>query len=291
MPEGPEIRRMVDDIGKAIVGRTARQVFFAFDHLKPFEAELAGRQVTCVEARGKAVLVHFEATAEDGPWCVYSHNQLYGKWRTGAADREPSTNRQLRFAVFALRKAARLFSASDIFVVRPDALDQVGYLSRLGPDPLNQAVDIGDLMAIFDDKRFAGRALGGLLLDQGFMAGIGNYLRSEILFEARIAPSTRPGDLAPADRERLAQAILEMLSRAYRLKGVTNDPERAERLKQAGWTFGQRRHMVFDRDGQACHDCDTPISKVQIASRRLYFCPMCQGVRARSSDGPAPDLR
>jgi endonuclease-8 len=163
-------------------------------------------------------------------------------------------------------------------VVRPEALDQVGYLTRLGPDPLNQAVSIGDLMAIFADRRFAGRALGGLLLDQGFVAGVGNYLRSEILYEARLAPSVRPKDLDSVDRDRLAQAILEMLERAYRLKGITNDPDQAERLKQAGWTFGQRRHWVFNRDGQACHECDTPISKVRVASRRLYYCGVCQKV-------------
>lgn len=279
MPEGPEIRRMVDDIGKAVGGRTAEQVFFAFDRFKDFESRLAGRRVSAVEARGKAVLVFFAATDSDGPWCVYSHNQLYGKWRMGSPEREPSTNRQLRFAVFGPKKAARLYSASDIQLVRPEDLDQVEYLSRLGPDPLNQSVGVEDLMAVFADKRFAGRALGGLLLDQGFVAGIGNYLRSEILFEARLAPSVRPSDLHRVDQERLAQAILEMLGRGYRFKGVTNDPERAERLKQAGWTFGQRRHMVFNRDGQACHECDTPISKVRVASRRLYFCGACQAVR------------
>ncbi|WP_150912135.1 endonuclease VIII [Marinobacter halotolerans] len=279
MPEGPEIRRMVDDIEAAIGDKSAEQVFFAFDHYKSFESALAGRRVSSVEARGKAVLVFFEATVTDGSWCVYSHNQLYGKWRMGSPNREPATNRQLRFAIFSGKKAARLYSASDIQLVRPDALDQVGYLSRLGPDPLNQSVGINDLMAVFDDKRFAGRALGGLLLDQGFVAGIGNYLRSEILFEARLAPATRPKDLDGTDRERLAQAILEMLSRAYRLKGITNDPDRAERLKQAGWSFGQRRHMVFNRDGQACHECDSPITRIQQASRRLYLCETCQNTR------------
>ncbi|TGN39189.1 endonuclease VIII [Marinobacter confluentis] len=280
MPEGPEIRRMVDDIDKAVGGRTAEQVFFAFERFKEFEQLLAGRTVTSVEARGKAVLVFFSATDTDGPWCVYSHNQLYGKWRMGSADREPSTNRQLRFAVFGGKKAARLYSASDIQLVRPENLGQVEYLGRLGPDPLNQPVGVQDVLAVFNDKRFAGRALGGLLLDQGFVAGIGNYLRSEILFETRLAPSTRPKDLSAIDQERLAEAILEMLQRGYRLKGVTNDPERAERLKQAGWTFGQRRHMVFNRDGQACHECDGPIEKVRVASRRLYFCRLCQASRA-----------
>lgn len=278
MPEGPEIRRMVDDISKAVGGKTATQVMFAFERFKAFEQSLAGRTVTAVEARGKAVLVFFSATASDGPWCVYSHNQLYGKWRMGASAREPSTNRQLRFAVFAGKKAARLYSASDIQLVRPDALDRVDYLSRLGPDPLNQSVGVPELMAVFADKRFAGRALGGLLLDQGFVAGIGNYLRSEILFEARLAPATRPRDLDRLDAERLAQAILEMLDRGYRLKGVTNEPERAERLKQAGWSFGQRRHLVFNRDGQACHECDGAITRMMVASRRLYVCDGCQAV-------------
>ena len=62
MPEGPEIRRMVDDIHKAIGGKTAQSVFFAFEHLKPFESALRGRRVERVEARSKAVLVFFEAT-------------------------------------------------------------------------------------------------------------------------------------------------------------------------------------------------------------------------------------
>ncbi|MDX1561074.1 MAG: DNA-formamidopyrimidine glycosylase family protein, partial [Marinobacter sp.] len=195
MPEGPEIRRMVDDIHKAVGGETAQSVFFAFEHLKTFENVLRGRKVERVEPRSKAVLVYFEATDEDGPWCVYSHNQLYGKWRIGKPNREPRTNRQLRFAIIGSKKAARLYSASDIQLVRPHELAEVPYLARLGPDPLNQDVSVDQLLGAFDDKRFRGRNLGSLLLDQAFVAGIGNYLRSEILFEARISPRARPRDL------------------------------------------------------------------------------------------------
>lgn len=278
MPEGPEIRRMVDDIERAVGGEPAREVFFAFDHLKPFEKLLAGRRVTSVEARSKAVLVFFEGDDTDGPWCVYSHNQLYGKWRMGNADREPSTNRQLRFAVYGSKKAARLYSASDIQLIRPDQLQEVPYLSRLGPDPLNESVNAKALIRVFNDRRFSGRKLGGLLLDQHFIAGIGNYLRSEILHEAGLGPDLKPRDLTEKQRRRLAESTLLMLERAYRLKGVTNDPERAERLKQNGWTFGQRRHMVFNREGQACHSCNAAVIKTRIASRRLYYCPVCQEV-------------
>lgn len=276
MPEGPEIRRMVDDIAAAVGGQAAQQVFFAFDRFKNFEQALAGREVTEVSARGKAVLVFFAGRGDDGPWCVYSHNQLYGQWRIGAADRLPSTRRQLRFAIIGPHRAARLYSASDIRLVRPDALDSVDYLARLGPDPLNQSVSTADLLTRFADSRFRNRGLGGLLLDQGFVAGIGNYLRSEILFEAGIAPKTRPRALTAEAQQRLAEAILCLIDRAYQLKGITNDPDRANRLKQAGVSFGQRRHMVFNRASQPCHECHTAIIKTTIASRRLYYCPTCQ---------------
>lgn len=281
MPEGPEIRRMVDDINAAVGNHKAHKVFFAFERFKNFESVLAGRQVTSVEARGKAVLVFFAASENDGPWCVYSHNQLYGKWRIGKPDSEPRTNRQLRFAIVGPEKAARLYSASDIQVVRPDQLDEVGYLERLGPDPLNQGVSADDLITRFDHRRFSGRGLGGLLLDQGFVAGVGNYLRSEILFAAGLAPATRPRDLDAEARKLLASVILTLIERTYRLKGITNDPERAKRLKREGWSYAQRRHMVFNREGQACQECGTLIVKTTIASRRLYYCPVCQNLSER----------
>lgn len=277
MPEGPEIRRMVDDIAGAVGGDEAQSIFFAFERYKAFETALAGRRVDTVEARGKAVLVFFSGHSDDGPWCVYSHNQLYGQWRIGRADREPNTRRQLRFAIVGEQRAARLYSASDIRVVRLDALDDIPYLANLGPDPLNDAcVDAAVLACLLDERRFAGRALGGLLLDQHFIAGIGNYLRSEILFEARLHPSRKPRSLTDDERARLIDAVLTLIERAYRLKGITNEPQRAERLKAERQLFGARRHMVFNRAGRSCYACSTPIEKTTIASRRLYLCPCCQ---------------
>lgn len=276
MPEGPEIRRMVDDIQSAVGQRKADKVFFAFDRFKSFEPALAGRQVTAVEARGKAVLVFFSASDDDGPWCVYSHNQLYGQWRISKTNAQPKTGRQLRFAIIGSEKAAWLYSASDIQLVRPDDLAQVAYLARLGPDPVNQAVLVENVLAQFDDKRFRGRGLGGLLLDQGFIAGVGNYLRSEILFEAGLMPSVKPKDLSSEARERLAKAILVLIERTYRLKGITNDPERVKKLKREGRTFSQRRFMVFNREDEFCYTCNAPIVKTSVASRRLYYCPGCQ---------------
>lgn len=276
MPEGPEIRRMVDDIAKAVANRDAQRVFFAFERFKGFEAALAGRRVTGVSARGKAVLIYFAARGDDRPWCVYSHNQLYGKWRITKAGTEPKTRRQLRFAIFTTDKTARLYSASDIRLVRPDDLASIGYIDKLGPDPLNENLTRADIRTRIADTTFAKRGLGGLLLNQGFIAGIGNYLRSEILFVAGIAAKTRPADLSDTQQDRLADAVVTLIWRAYELKGVTNTPERVAALKKQGMRHGARRHMVFARAGKACYECATPIEKIDVASRRLYYCPTCQ---------------
>ena len=77
MPEGPEIRRATDSIHRAIAGNIASDVFFAFDHLKPYEDDLVGCTVTAVIPYGKAIVTYF-----DNGLGVYSHNQLYGKWVT-----------------------------------------------------------------------------------------------------------------------------------------------------------------------------------------------------------------
>ena len=187
---------MVDDIEAAIGGGDADTVFFAFERYKGFESALGGRRVTAVEARGKAVLVFFAARGDDAPWCVYSHNQLYGQWRIGRSNALPTTRRQLRFAVTAEPRAARLYSASDIRLIRPDALDEVPYLAKLGPDLLNDAhVDDDRLAQQLNEARFAGRALGGRAA-AGPPAGSCPDTPGLLLWRCRFAdrcPGTPPG--------------------------------------------------------------------------------------------------
>lgn len=270
MPEGPEIRRAADKLQKAIVGQPLRAVEFAFARLKTFEDELAASQVSAIETRGKALLTHFANGLS-----VYSHNQLYGRWYVVKAGFAARTTRSLRFAVRGATHDILLYSASDI-----EVLDEVGiaihpFLGKLGPDALDPALTLGELAARLADPRGARRRLADLLLDQAFVAGIGNYLRSEILFDARLLPTRRPGTLAEDERAALAESILTITRRAYHLAGVTNDPARAARLKVEGFSFRQRRHAVFERAGQACYCCDGRIETADL-SRRVFWCPGCQ---------------
>ena len=271
MPEGPEIQLATDAVAAAIAGKPTTAVSFAFDHLKKYEARLTGVVVTAVQARGKAMLTRFA-----NGWNIYSHNQLYGKWMVRNAYDFPDTNRQLRLAIHNETKSALLYSASDIAVLPDGELDSHPFLSRLGPDLLDTAVTIPQVAERFNAAEFRRRRLTSLLLDQGFLAGLGNYLRSEVLFVARVHPSLRPVDCTDEQIEALANAAVSLTRQSYQTKGITNDLQLAEKLKAAGHSYRDYRFWVFDRDGRACYNCGTAIIKDSIGARRLYYCPTCQ---------------
>ncbi len=271
MPEGPEIRRAADKIHRAIAGNIAADVFFAFDRLKPYEDELVGRTVTAVTPYGKAMVTSF-----DNGLGVYSHNQLYGKWVTCQPNAAPDTRRQLRFAVHTPSRWALLYSASDIEVLTAEAVLAHPYIAKLGPDTLDTAITPDQVAERTLSKPFHRRQFATLLLDQGFLGGIGNYLRTEILYVAGIYPSQRPVDCTPEQIDTFAAAALTLPQRSYRHSGITNDLALATHLKQTGYRRREYRHWAFSRQGQPCHRCGNTIAKIMIGGRRCYICPGCQ---------------
>lgn len=269
MPEGPEIRRQADRLRDAIQGQVAERVFFGLEALADAGPRLSGRRVEQVESRGKALLTHFE-----GGQSVYSHNQLYGRWYVVKPGRPPRTGRQLRFAVETQHQHALLYSASDIEVLEREAVGAHPFIARLGPDALDPAVCVADVEAQLE--RYRRRQLGALLLDQRFVAGLGNYLRSEILFFSGLQPERRPMDLSERKRSVLAREVLEVTRRSYRTGGITVEDALARQLRQEGLSKRKRRHHVFARSGETCRRCQTPIERREVGGRRVYVCPGCQ---------------
>jgi formamidopyrimidine-DNA glycosylase len=125
-------------------------------------------------------------------------------------------------------------------------------------------------------KTFKSKGFPNLLLNQHFLGGLGNYLRSEILFVAGIHPSLRPVDCSIEQLQKLAVALLEIPRQSYATKGITNSLSIVERLKKLGQTRRQYRHWVFGRQDCLCYLCSSEILKDTLGGRRVYFCPSCQ---------------
>jgi endonuclease-8 len=274
MPEGPEIRRAADRIAAVLEGQLIEQAWFGLKRLQRFGPELSGARVDRVDTRGKALLVRFTNGLN-----LYAHNQLYGVWRVCPRGRPPETGRSLRVALHTSEHSALLYSASDIAVLTAAEELSHPFLAKLGPDLLDPDLTWRDLARRLNHERFRRRALASLYLDQGYVAGIGNYLRSEILFAAKLNPALRPAQLEVRERNALARATLTLGRRAYQTGGITLPERQVRQLKQLGLRRREYRFAVFDRAGDPCLQCGSTIERHEAGSRRIYHCPACQPAR------------
>lgn len=275
MPEGPEIWRSADEIGEAVAGKEIRRIYFAFDHLKEFESTLAGSSVKKVIPRGKAIITSF-----DNGLNLYSHNQLYGKWMIRNEGVAPSTDRQLRVAIHTDGSSAYLYSASEIEILKDGEVESHDYIQKLGPDVVDPETTIEEVRAQFRHDSFRNRKLATLLLDQSFLSGVGNYLRSEILFCSKVDPEFRPADCTDKQLNDLAHNALELSRRSYHTAGVTTDEELVEALKEEGASRSEYRHYVYNRTGKPCFRCGSTIQEIKTGGRKIYYCEQEQKNRS-----------
>lgn len=271
MPEGPEIRRAADMLASALSGHELVHVEYRVPGLARRGASLAGRHVRRAYARGKALLVDF-----DGELTHYSHNQLYGRWQVTAGCDTQDESRTVRVVLATARHTATLYAATQIALLPTTGIERHPYLAGLGPDALDVATTQAMVRARLTHARFAGRSLGSLLLDQGFVAGLGNYLRSDILFVAGVHADLRPRDLSAKQLGVLARAILSLPRRSYRTGGITNDAPRVRAARREGVAREDYRFQVYGREKLPCWVCGTRITRTDRGGRGVYECVACQ---------------
>ncbi|MAO64887.1 MAG: endonuclease VIII [Balneola sp.] len=267
MPEGPEIWRAADEISNTIANKEIKELFFAFDELKEFEKELVGSKIISVTPRGKAIINAF-----DNGLNLYSHNQLYGKWMMSENGMQPDTNRSLRVAIKTNDGAAFLYSASEIEMLEADEVESHDYIKKLGPDVVHPETSYEEVLARYQDENFKNRKLATLLLDQGFLSGVGNYLRSEIMFCAKVDPDWRPKDCTEEQLEDLAHYSLELSRRSYKTGGIIIEPELKEALEREGASRKNSRFYAYKRTGKPCYKCGREIKEMKTGGRKIYYC-------------------
>ena len=272
MPEGPEIKRSADAIARVLEGHHIESAELNHDALKGSQRHIAGHIVEAIECRGKALLTHFSSGKT-----LYSHNQLYGLWRVVPKGKIPATNRALRIALHTTEHSALLYSATDISLWDTHEIEQHPFLQRLGPDLLAADTLQETVLKRLQHPGFKNRQLASLYLDQGFIAGNGNYLRSEILFFAGVNPLSKPRNLTQATRAKLAKNTIDISQRSYRTGGITLPASMVtKKVIPGGRHYERDRFAVFARDGQPCRKCQTMVQKAVVTSRRIYWCPTCQ---------------
>jgi formamidopyrimidine-DNA glycosylase len=270
MPELPEVETVARGLhpelsGRTIIGAVAHWPrTIAHPLLEVFLERIAGRSVEAVGRRGKYVVIHLD----QGHLLI--HLKMSGRLQVkpfdDPLDKHTHTifdlddGRQLRF--HDVRKFGRVYLV--------DTPEQV--TSKLGPEPLDDALTLDAFRELLVPR--SGR-LKSLLLNQEFLAGLGNIYADEALFVARLHPLRKADTLTPDEEEALYEAIRLVLAQAIAGRGTTlADQGYRDASGQAG-AF-QEQIAVYGRTGAPCVSCGLPIERIVVGGRSSHFCPLCQ---------------
>jgi len=278
MPEGPEIRKAADKVADAILGKTVIKLEFGLPHLKKWQPAFVNKRVDSIETYGKAMVTRFvhSEKANSKALNIYTHNQLYGRWVVCDANQMPSSNRQLRLGIYTKDKWALLYSASDIFVLTDKEVPEHPFIKKLGKDVLKPETRVEYVRKRLLSTAYRNRQISSFLTEQSFLAGLGNYLRCDILFSAGIHPRRKPSELNPQQVLKLAQEILRLPRQSYKTESITNDLDAVAKLMAQGSSLEDARFWVFHREALPCYRCGSKIIKKNIGGQACYFCEKCQ---------------
>jgi len=279
MPEGPEIRKAADRLADAIIGKVILKLEFGQPHLKHWQSAFTNMRVDSINTYGKAMVTRFitgEKSNVSHTLNIYTHNQLYGRWVICDANQKPASNRQLRLGIYTKNKWALLYSASDIEVLKDDDIPQHPFIKKLGKDVLNPSTTVEYVLQRLLSPAYQNRQISGFLTEQSFVAGLGNYLRCDILFTAGIHPTRKPSELNKQQVAKLANEILRLPRQSYQTESITNDLDTVKKLIAQGSSLENARFWVFRRDTLPCYHCGSKIVKKNIGGQPCYFCEKCQ---------------
>jgi formamidopyrimidine-DNA glycosylase len=278
MPELPEVEVMRRDLEREVVGKKIKSVEVSgarsvrrHRNRKEFIDVLGGRKIVAVQRRGKYLVMKL-----DGTDALVVHLGMSGQLLRAKTAREKApkhTHVVITFTQGGLLRFVDPRTFGEMFVTAYDEIDQqVEELAHLGIDPLETALSwdlFGRMLAERKTK------LKPLLMDQKFIAGIGNVYSDEILFEAGLKWERQSDSLSQQEVRRLYRAISETLQGAVKYRGSS--------LADEGYVdlFGkpgeyQQHHQVYGREGQACVRCRRPIQRARYSNRSTFYCDACQ---------------
>jgi formamidopyrimidine-DNA glycosylase len=271
MPELPEVEIVARGLQVSLTGRTivTVEVCWARSVLPPdpiaFARRLAGQTISGTGRRGKWVIIPL-----DGGDTLLVHLRMSGRLIVGSG--ESPDDRHLR-VLFSLddgrwlrfidqRKFGRMVLTSD-----PQEV-----LGDLGPEPLEDGFTPARLGQMLERRR--GR-IKPLLLNQRFLAGLGNIYADEALWQAGVHPLRQADTLTCTESRRLHQGVRHVLQAAIDRGGTT--------LPDAGYQQADGRSgefaaqlAVYGRAGQPCPRCGMTVERIRVSQRGTHFCPRCQ---------------
>jgi formamidopyrimidine-DNA glycosylase len=267
VPELPEVETIKNELSPHVIGRRFTGVTVRDAKLvrqpsaEEFRQKLTGKRIIGLERRGKYLIFHLS-----GNIVLIIHLRMTGALLLNPEQANPYTK-----VIFHLDNGSQL-----IFTDRRRlgatwlVENELTITGKLGPEPLTPEFTTESLAKRLQSHKAPIKAV---LLDQAFIAGIGNMYADEALFAARIHPLREANSLSSQEIETLHKAIVYILQSAINNKGASVDT-----YKRPDGELGtaHSNFSVAHRGGEPCPICGTPIQRLAIRNRGSYFCPNCQ---------------
>jgi len=270
MPELPEVETVVRFIKPNIVGKTIASIesqneydkVFATHDPAQFSKNVVNKKITDVSRRAKYIVIHIDSGF------LFVHLRMTGRLllKLTEEDLQRHLTAKITFTDGSnlyfkdYRKFGRLYYYETLDIIN----------SRLGLEPLSNEFTIDWL---YTNLKSSKRQMKPLLLDQSFVAGLGNIYVDEALWAAKIHPQQLGSSVSRQKAKILHSSIQELLATAIKNQGTTI----------INFYFGEGKSgnfrdqlKVFGRQDQSCPRCSKKIIKVRVAQRGTHLCPHCQ---------------
>lgn len=275
MPELPEVETVVkglrplitDKIVTAVEIREENMIAFPENDIEAFRDSLVGSKIKAINRRGKYIIIELSRDKN-----MVIHLRMTGKLLVKEVKefRDKHTHvifslndgQEIRFN--NIRKFGR------VYLIDKNHPEQAGGLADLGPEPLSDELTVEDFKKLFENRR---ALMKSLLLNQHFVAGIGNIYADEILFRSGIRPDRTADTLSDTEKEAIYHNMREILKKGI-IYGGTSFSDYVNAFGEKG-SF-QEELRVHQREGEKCFECGSIIEKIKVSGRSTYFCPQCQ---------------
>lgn len=271
MPELPEVETVVRGLRQPLIGHTIQSMWqdwentIATPHVNEFEQRVIGQTVQGISRRAKYIVIELDTDL------LLVHLRMTGRLYVSDADADHAVDKwvhvkfgldadkELRFS--DSRKFGKIYLTDDINTVTGD----------IGPEPLED-----DFTVEIFTERMANRRkmIKPLLLDQTFIAGVGNIYADEALHRAKIHPERTADTLSAEEIKALYNTVRAALN-----EGIQHEGASINWYRKPDGTKGesQNHFYVYGREGELCRTCQSAlIEKTRVAQRGTHFCPQCQ---------------
>ena len=281
MPELPEVQTIVDDLNKKVLGRKIISVWHDWPKLKAIEKTI-GHTIKDIKRRGKNILIYFQDEHILLVHLKMTGHLLIGKWQLvngKAIPLEPPVlkekiNGYIHFILTL--DDGRMLGFSDlrkfgkVAFGAVEEIEGLPELKKLGFDALDPRLTFEEFSKAVGAKS---KTIYQTLMDQEVVAGIGNIYANDILFAAKVHPLKSAKKLTEKEIKAIWQAMKKILKLALKLRG-TSIADYRDTAGESGY-YSEKR-LVYQREGELCRACGTPIKRIKKGGRSTHFCPKCQ---------------